>query len=361
MMRRILTLAWLVGAINGYASTRQEVDRLNRAMYTRLAHLQDVRSLHERFGGQRFRLLGPGGEYALADKLVTGMGSSIEWIELAAGRSSQIGAGDRVRYVIVVEGRVAVSSTHETDRAKLHLAPLDMLMLRPGWQLTVETQGWTNAKLLEVSIDVATDKWWRKLSQRALNKSVARFHKQRPMHDTGLLRLLPGFAKRYYESFRKILSPEQLYLMAGRSKLSPPTRYALKSPRNFLITYAGTPPGNGPALHIHRKTDEVFVVLKGRYTIQWGDSGEFRHQLGPGDIVAFPPGVNRRFFNSGSDHGVLMPLVYGTDDELEDIIFLPAIKNQLKVPRVILKVATGLIGLQFKDRAEIDFPFGTAT
>lgn len=54
-------------------------------------------------------------------------------------------------------------------------------------------------------------------------------------------------------------------------------------------------PGQGPRLHRH-PYDETWVVQEGNITFQ---SGESRHQAGPGDVVIVPAGVPHKFTNDG--------------------------------------------------------------
>jgi quercetin dioxygenase-like cupin family protein len=57
-----------------------------------------------------------------------------------------------------------------------------------------------------------------------------------------------------------------------------------------------TPPGGGPPPHLHRKEDELFLILEGRYRFlangQW-------HEVGPGGVVYIPRGAVHTFQNVG--------------------------------------------------------------
>lgn len=51
-------------------------------------------------------------------------------------------------------------------------------------------------------------------------------------------------------------------------------------------------PGGEPALHVHEREDETYVVLDGQLTFQRGDE---RFDAGAGDVVFLPRGVEHGF------------------------------------------------------------------
>ena len=51
-------------------------------------------------------------------------------------------------------------------------------------------------------------------------------------------------------------------------------------------------PGGEPALHVHEREDETYVVLEGELTFQRGDE---RFDAAPGDVVFLPRGVEHGF------------------------------------------------------------------
>lgn len=171
---------------------------------------------------------------------------------------------------------------------------------------------------------------------------VARFKRLKPIGERWYMQLIP-------EAFRDILSPRDLYLLIGPAKAR--ARYAITGPENFLLTLVKTPPGTGPALHIHRFTTEIFIVLEGQFRVFWGDQGEHELVLNPYDAIAIPPGLNRAFENIGGDANAFMPIVVGANDELKDIVWLPDIKAQVsrQVPAPWFSLARTFV-LRFAQR-----------
>jgi mannose-6-phosphate isomerase-like protein (cupin superfamily) len=51
-------------------------------------------------------------------------------------------------------------------------------------------------------------------------------------------------------------------------------------------------PGGEPALHVHEREDETYMVVEGELTFQRGDE---RFDAGPGDVVFLPRGVVHGF------------------------------------------------------------------
>lgn len=58
-------------------------------------------------------------------------------------------------------------------------------------------------------------------------------------------------------------------------------------------------PGAGPPMHVHHRQEEGLTVERG--TIGYQVLGEEERRAGPGETVAFAPGVAHRFWNAGDD------------------------------------------------------------
>ncbi len=61
-----------------------------------------------------------------------------------------------------------------------------------------------------------------------------------------------------------------------------------------------TNPGDGPPTHVHRREDETFIVLEGRF--EFVANGAAR-QAKPGDTIHVPRGVPHSFRNLGPGPG----------------------------------------------------------
>jgi len=97
----------------------------------------------------------------------------------------------------------------------------------------------------------------------------------------------------------------------------------------YTMTIAACPPNQGPGLHAHHKTYEIFTCLKGAFKIQWGDDGQHETILNQFDTISVPPGVNRCFTNISDEEGYLQVLITGGIHDLNDIAFPPSVAEKL--------------------------------
>jgi hypothetical protein len=73
---------------------------------------------------------------------------------------------------------------------------------------------------------------------------------------------------------------------------------AIKISEGFNLGYCRAKPGCGPMMHNH-DTNETFIPMTGTWRASWeSERGEVEYvDLGPLDVVSFPPGMIRRFEN----------------------------------------------------------------
>ncbi len=108
-----------------------------------------------------------------------------------------------------------------------------------------------------------------------------------------------------------------IYNVIGRGVTEDPALApAITDARYFGITYVGADPGKGAALHAH-ETIEVFIPLTGRWAAYWGKDGDKEIELGPHDVISFPPGVYRGFRNIGDSPALLMAII-GSKEATQD-------------------------------------------
>ena len=84
---------------------------------------------------------------------------------------------------------------------------------------------------------------------------------------------------------------------------------AISKPHPFHMSYIESEPGHHPVLHFHEYA-EIFICLRGQYTIHWGNEGEHKVALDPDDVLSVPPRLMRSVENTGSERGLVMVL-YG--------------------------------------------------
>ena len=107
---------------------------------------------------------------------------------------------------------------------------------------------------------------------------------------------------------------------------------AIKISEGFNLGYCRAKPGNGPMMHNH-DTNETFIPMTGKWRCSWIDekSGVDYVDVGPMDVVSFPPGCARRFENitpgDPNVEAILMFVIGGdapkaefTDEAMEELV-----------------------------------------
>jgi mannose-6-phosphate isomerase-like protein (cupin superfamily) len=75
----------------------------------------------------------------------------------------------------------------------------------------------------------------------------------------------------------------------------------IKIREGFNMGFCEAAPGKGPMMHNH-DTNETFMPITGTWRCSWEVDGTVEHfDLGPRDVISFPPGVQRRFENVSFD------------------------------------------------------------
>jgi hypothetical protein len=97
---------------------------------------------------------------------------------------------------------------------------------------------------------------------------------------------------------------------------------AIKISEGFNLGYCKAKPGHGPMMHNH-DTNETFIPMTGKWRCSWEtENGKVEHaDLGPLDVISFPPGAIRRFENvtpgDPNQENVLMFVIGGDGPKAE--------------------------------------------
>ena len=130
---------------------------------------------------------------------------------------------------------------------------------------------------------------------------VARFNQlegsNRPMLDA----VIPGQEREIYQIIGKGVSED------------PNQNIPITDNNGFNVAIVRCEPGKGTLHHDH-KTNEVFMSLKGKWKIFWGEDEESNFViLEPFDVASVPPNLMRGFRNVGDEEGLLLGTIGGTD------------------------------------------------
>jgi mannose-6-phosphate isomerase-like protein (cupin superfamily) len=170
---------------------------------------------------------------------------------------------------------------------------------------------------------------WRRirtLPRKQMMKRIARFRKLKGS-DGGLPdSRLPESRRKLYA----VIGFQPPRKRSSRATTSPVGDDASAMPaiaiaEGFNLGYCKARPGKGPLMHNH-DTNETFIPMTGRWRCEWNEGRKKQHvDLGPYDVISFPPGVARRFMNvtydePGQEH-LLMFVIGGNQPRAE---FTPA-------------------------------------
>ncbi|NNE82657.1 MAG: cupin domain-containing protein [Alphaproteobacteria bacterium] len=92
---------------------------------------------------------------------------------------------------------------------------------------------------------------------------------------------------------------------------NPDAKPAIDYAQDFNLTYMKAAPGKGPSLHSHDHV-EVFIPMTGRWSVTWGDDGEYEVILDPFDVISVPIGEMRAIVNVSDSDAWHLTILGGT-------------------------------------------------
>jgi uncharacterized RmlC-like cupin family protein len=159
------------------------------------------------------------------------------------------------------------------------------------------------------------------IAPAAMAEHIVRFRDLKPKQGLYAKFGIPSAA---YE----MLTAKTLYTLLAPGDAAGSHQYAAaRGPAGLSISIAECPPGDGPMLHAHMKTHEIFFCLKGRFEVSWGDAGEHAIVLEPFDMIDVPLGVTRAFRNVSDETGLLHVTILGGDQN--DVGYTRAVGEQV--------------------------------
>ena len=100
------------------------------------------------------------------------------------------------------------------------------------------------------------------------------------------------------------------YSVVGRPAEQVGERTPLEDVDAFNLTYLACEPGTGIGAHAH-DTEELFIVMAGRWRVTLGENAEQATEIGPFDLVAVPPGIMHGAMNISDETGWMMTVNAG--------------------------------------------------
>lgn len=152
-----------------------------------------------------------------------------------------------------------------------------------------------------------------KLSREAMAKRIA-FYKDLQGHDGGLPDSHVRGSHRTLINVLGFQPPQESNAVSSPVGANAARDAAIPIAEGFNLGYCRCKPGNGPLMHNH-DTNETFIPMSGRWRCSWNEGDTQSVDVGPWDVVSFPPGVVRRFenitFDEPDQEHVLMFVISG--------------------------------------------------
>ena len=156
------------------------------------------------------------------------------------------------------------------------------------------------------------------ISPELMATRVSRFAALQPMQQQKPDALPP-------EAIEAITAPKLYPVLSPKEDNGPWASPPIELEEGIAMLIAECQPGEGPPLHAHHRTHEIFTVLKGAFKITWGNTGEHEVILGLHDTIAVPMGCHRRFQNVSDEVGLLQAVILCKDGgkDFDDISYPP--------------------------------------
>lgn len=111
------------------------------------------------------------------------------------------------------------------------------------------------------------------------------------------------------------------HVAAGTPEASRP---AVAGASGLSVAIFELQPGQKVPLHVHFRSHEAYVCLKGRVRFRWNDHGEHEAILEPFDMIDFPLGLYRDFQCADDEAALILGIVTDEKDDYPgDIVVAP--------------------------------------
>jgi uncharacterized RmlC-like cupin family protein len=154
------------------------------------------------------------------------------------------------------------------------------------------------------------------------------------------------------EAFDAVNPPLYLLLAHAAEDAHEDSRPAITGEKGMLVAILDIPPGKKAPLHVHRRSREAFLCLKGRVKLRWNEHGADETILEPLDMIDVPVGVYRDFQCVGDEPALLLAMIRDErEDEPGDVVIAAEERARFaeRFGDAILEKLTASTGLHFTD------------
>jgi mannose-6-phosphate isomerase-like protein (cupin superfamily) len=154
------------------------------------------------------------------------------------------------------------------------------------------------------------------------------------------------------EAFAMVNPPLYLLLAHATAEVPAPCRPALVGAKGLSVALLEMSPGQKAPLHVHLRSREAFVCLRGRVKFRLGEHATEEVILAPFDMFDVPVGIYRDFQCADDEPALLLGII---TDEREgddgDIVIAPAERARFvaRFGCAILDKLSAATGMHFTD------------
>jgi quercetin dioxygenase-like cupin family protein len=154
------------------------------------------------------------------------------------------------------------------------------------------------------------------------------------------------------EAFAMLNPPLYLLLAHATAEVPAPCRPALVGAKGLSVALLELPPGQKAPLHVHLRSHEAFVCLRGRVRFRVNERDAEEVILAPFDMIDIPVGVYRDFQCADDEPALLLGII--TDDREDDdgdIVIAPEERARFadRFGPAILDELSAATGMHFTD------------
>lgn len=186
------------------------------------------------------------------------------------------------------------------------------------------------------------------ITPEEMSSRIFRFGDRRPHMNHAPDASIPG------EVFEALNPPIYLLLAHAAADCHEKSRPAIADAKGLAVGILEIPPGQKVALHVHFRSREAFLCLRGRVKFCWNDGGAEETVLEPFDMISVPLRVYRGFQCVGDEPALLLAIVTDEDEGTLGDIFVGHDDRERfaeRFGRGVLEKLTAATGFHFTDPA----------
>lgn len=154
------------------------------------------------------------------------------------------------------------------------------------------------------------------------------------------------------EAFAMVNPPLYLLLAHAPAEVPAPSRPAIAGAKGLSVALLELAPGQKAPLHVHLRSREAFVCLRGRVTLRVNERAAEEVILAPFDMIDVPVGAYREFRCEGDEPALLLGIITDEHEDEDGDIVIAAEERARFADRfgaAILDKLTAATGMQFTD------------